>query len=129
MVNPLLERAYGCASVVILCRRERALHRGDVLAFAVEIETPIAALAADSRVAAAAEGRGKLAHEEAIHPYGSRPDLLRKTHRAFLVPAEDHRSESVCRSIRELDRFIFVAERLPGEDWAEHLVLHDFLFL
>src|SRR5579872_1339659 len=124
-----VENAHFVISIFARLLGERPLHSRDVLHIAIEIEAPVATFAANSGVSASAEGCGKIAHEEAIDPYRTGDHLARETHRARLALTEDHSGQSIGSAVRELDRFIFVAKGLPGENGSKHLALNDFLLL
>src|SRR5262245_62124464 len=104
---------------------ERSLSHGDVLHVAVEVEAPVPAFAAQPGVARAAERRGELADEEAVHPQGTRDDALRDRHRAALVAAEQDAGEAVAGVVRRRDGLVVAREGPPGEDRTEHLALRD----
>src|SRR5262249_34084535 len=107
----------------------RTLEDRDVLDVAEEVEAPRAPFPPDPRIAAAAERRGELAYEEAVHPHGAGNDTPGEPLGASLVAGEDHRRESVARAVGEPDELVLVAERLPGQHRTEDLVLDDLRFL
>src|SRR5215472_1021310 len=104
---------------------EGTLHCRNILHVAIEVETPVAAFAADSGIAASAERCGQFAHEEAVDPYGAGDDPLRQAHCALLALAEDHRGQAIVGTVPEPDGFFFVAEGLPGQYGSEDLALHN----
>src|SRR5215213_869963 len=66
-----------------------------VLHVAVEVEAPRAALAADAAVAVAAERRGGVADEEAVHPRGAGVQLRGHPLGTLLGPGDEGRRQAV----------------------------------
>src|SRR4051794_29169173 len=101
-------------------RREDA-----VLDVAVEVEAPRAALAADAAATVAAERRGQIADEEAVHPHGAGVQLPGDTFGALGRPGDQGRRQTVLGVVRHRDPLLLRTEGLQGEDRAEDLAAHD----
>src|SRR5215472_4448243 len=103
-----------------------SLRRVDgVLDVAVEVEAPGAALAADSRLARAAERRAQVSDEEAVDPDRAGPKLGRYPISPAGIAGEQRGGQPVPGVIRHRDPFVLAGERLDGEHRPEHFLAED----
>src|SRR5262245_63373793 len=103
-----------------------AAGRGDgVLDVAVEVEAPVAALAADARLAGAAERRLEVADEEAVDPDGARDQACGDPVGALSISGGDRRGEPEPRVVGQPYGLVLGIEGLQHQDGAEDLLLHD----
>lgn len=85
----------------------------------------VAALAADARVARAAERRLQVAHVEAVDPYGAGGDGSADPVGPGFGSCVDGGGEAVLGGVGFGDRLVVVLEGLKRQDRPEDLVVED----
>src|SRR5215467_559236 len=96
-----------------------------VLHVAVEVEAPGAALAADSRLARAAERCAQVTHEETVDPDRAGPELGSNPVSPAGIAGEQRGGQPVPAVIRHRDCLVLAAERLDGEYRPEYFLRED----